>query len=96
MNDDKPDSANVLAIGPQNPAGATFQGALILEELRARAPFHVPRDLVVTYDESDGTARLHGAVPDEAMRGTILAIVRDVPGVKRIEDELRLVPRSRS
>lgn len=88
METRKPDEENALAIGPQTVSGRTFEGPLILEELRARAPFELPPDLKVVYNEEDGCVALGGTLRDESMRGEIVAIVRDVPGVRRVDDRM--------
>jgi osmotically-inducible protein OsmY len=67
---------------------------LITDEIRATLARddRIPHPAEVAISERDGTVTLRGSVGTPHRRRTIVEIARAVPGVRAVEDELRVDP----
>jgi len=70
---------------------------LITDEIRATLARddRIPHPAEVAISERDGTVTLRGSVGTPHRRRTIVEIARAVPGVRAVEDELRVDPLDR-
>jgi osmotically-inducible protein OsmY len=61
---------------------------IILEYIRVQCGSEVPVDLLVAYDEAEGTVVLEGTVPNEEQRERLVQLAGNIQGVEKVDDRL--------
>jgi osmotically-inducible protein OsmY len=77
------------AQGSAPPSRDRENAGLILEYIRLQVGDEMPVDVVVMFDEPEGTVILEGTVPDEESREAVVKAAGNIQGVEKVDDRLQ-------
>jgi hypothetical protein len=80
--------------GRPAPRDSDESSEIILEYLRVQCGDEVPVDLLVAYDEAEGTVVLEGTVADEEQRERLVQLAGNIQGVEKVDDRLTVAGKS--